>query len=188
MEPCVTTEVSQALRLFGSIFEREVDRALLDELEARRADLTAAFGRDPLEGLDTGDPDAAVEALAVEYCRLFVGPHGHLPPTESILLGEGQLWGPAPEDVVEAYRSAGIEVSDSTVVPDHLAMELDCLAVLEETGRGDEAGEFARAHVLRWLPALIGHISERASIAFFPACAEGLAGLLTDLYAQGPAT
>ena len=188
MEPCVTTEVSQALRLFGSIFQREVDRALLDELEARRADLMTVFGRDPLEGLDTSDPAAAVEVLAVEYCRLFVGPHGHLPPTESILLGEGQLWGPATEQVVEAYRSVGIEVGDPSVVPDHLAMELDCMAVLEETGRGEEAGEFAQAHVLRWLPALVGHIAERSSLAFYRVCAEGLEAFLTDLYARGPAT
>ncbi|MBL7218632.1 MAG: molecular chaperone TorD family protein [Phycisphaerae bacterium] len=171
-----------ALRLLASVFAREADQPLLDQFIARRDELTDVLGRDPLGALTA---DNALEALAVEYCHLFIGPKGHLPPVESIVLGEGQLWGPSTEAVVEFYERCGIASrSDERTFPDHISMELDCLAMLEETDRHAEAGNFAHLHLLRWLPGLLAHVQANASLAFYPAWLEGLQATLADEYPQ----
>ncbi len=175
--------VPAALRLFASVFHRETDARLLEEIKARGQELSAALGGDPLAEQDLINPDAVVEALAVEYCRLFVGPRGHMPPVGSIVLGEGRFWGPSTEAVAEFYRSAGLELLRGPgILPDHVSNELDCLAVLEEQERPGEAAAFAREHVLYWLPSLARHIEGRATVAFYRVWVMGLHRLLIDLY------
>lgn len=175
--------VPAALRLFASIFQREVDERLLRELRSRRRELAGVLGGDPLAGLELGDGGAAVEALAVEYCRLFIGPRGHLPPVESVVRGEECFWGPSTEKVADFYRSAGMAPShDRRELPDHISMELDCLAVLEETDRHDEATAFAREHVLHWLPDLTQHVDRHSAVDFYRVWSAGLNMMLAELY------
>lgn len=183
MTATVNNDVSMALRLFASIFQREVDGPLLKELISRRDELPDVLGEDPLPGLSPDNVDAAVEDLAVEYCRLFVGPHGHMAPVESIARGEGRYWGPSTEAVADFYRSAGLApLSEMNLLPDHLSMELDCLALLEEAGRGEEAVTFAREHVLQWLPTLAKHVLTSATMVFYRVWTEALLKTLEELY------
>ncbi len=183
MTSCATAELATTLRLFASVFAREADEALLRGIMARRSAITGTLGRDPLSDLPLADIGTCVGALAVDYCCLFIGPHGHLPPVESVAMGEERFWGPSTESVVLLYRSLGIALSPGNIVlPDHISMELDCLAVLEEQDRSAEARSFAREHLLRWLPTLIRHVDERASLAFYPAWCRGAQTLLTELY------
>ena len=175
--------VPAALRLFASIFQREVDERLLKEIETRRQELAGVLGGDPLAGLEPGNPGPAVEVLAVEYCRLFIGPHGHLPPVESVVCGEECFWGPSTEKVADFYRSAAMAPSsDRRELPDHISMELDCLALLEETDRHHEATVFAREHVLRWLPDLAQHVDRRSTVPFYRVWSAGLKMMLAELY------
>ncbi len=180
------TPIAAALRLFGSIFYREVDERLLRQVVARREELVQVLGADPLAGLDLHNTAATVEALAVEYCRLFIGPHGHMPPVESVALGEDRFWGVSTEAVAEFYQRCGITLRpDEKAFPDHIAMELDCLAVLAEDDRQADAMVFAREHLLRWVPALLRHVASRATLAFYPTWLSGLHALLEDMYAEG---
>jgi TorA maturation chaperone TorD len=168
--------------VFASAFEREVNTELLSMLAACRSSIITVLGEDPLAGVDLNDLDAAVETLAVEYCRLFIGPHGHMPPVESVVLGEGKFWGASTESVAKFYQDNGMAPDEEArVVPDHISMELDCLATLEEQGRHDEAVAFAIAHPLRWLPLLTQHIESRASLAFYPVWSRGLQAMLEGL-------
>jgi TorA maturation chaperone TorD len=174
--------LAAALRLFGGVFEREIDARLLAQMREAGPELRETLGGDPLEGLPADDEEA-LGTLAAEYCRLFIGPRGHLPPAESVVLGEGRFWGAATEAVVAFYRKSGIAVAeDARVVPDHISMELDCLGLLEESGRGEEAALFARAHVLQWLPELARHVERASTLAFYRALVRGLEKLLTELY------
>jgi TorA maturation chaperone TorD len=180
-----TGAVATALRLFASIFQREPDGTLIRELDERRDELLSALGTDPLAGLDLADLEAAEEALAVDYCQLFIGPNTHLPPVESMARGEGRFWGRSTQAVVAAYKELGIGIPDETrQFPDHVAMELDCLALLEEQDRHEQAAAFARKHLLRWLPALVAHVESNARTAFYPVWAAGLATMLQDLYGE----
>ncbi len=174
---------STALRLFASIFHREADEPLIREIELRRDELEGVLGGNPLAGLAVERPAEAVEELAVEFCRLFIGPRGHMPPVESVALGEGRYWGDSTLAVSAFYRSSGVVLpEDSDTLPDHLSVELDFAAVLEGRGRREEAKAFAREHLLRWLPALIRHIDERARLPFYRVWARGLLGFLEQLY------
>jgi len=182
-----TQLVVAALRLFASVFEREVSADLLGQIEARRQPLIGVLGGDPLAGLEQHETGAAIEALAVEYCRLFIGPTGHLPPVESVVLGEGRFWGPSTETVAKFYKVAGLAPRQQTrVFPDHLSMELDCLAILEEAGLHEDADAFAREHPLRWLPRLAEHVAANATMGFYPAWCKGLLSMLEDLYGCRP--
>lgn len=175
--------IPAALRLFASIFEREVDEKLLGELATRGQEIENVLGGDPLAGIDPSGAASAIEVLAVEYCRLFIGPRDHLPPVESVVLGEERFWGPSTRKVVEFYRTVDLAPrEDSKIMPDHLSMELDCMAMLEETDRRDQASAFAREHVLKWVPSLARHVNERATIAFYPVWMTGLQAMMTELY------
>ena len=175
--------IAAALRLLASIFQQEVDHRLLADLQKHRNELLTSFGGDALAGLDLHDPDAAVEALAVDYCRLFIGPSGHLPPVESIVLGEGRFWGSATEEVAKCYSDLGVSpLQDSRMFPDHISMELDCLATLGETGDHQRAKAFAHQHLLRWVPLLVDHVVSNAVLAFYPTWAKVTRDLLAELY------
>ena len=77
-------------------------------------------------------------------------------------------------------------ISEGTnTFPDHLSVELDCLAVLEERGEHETAKVFAHEHLQRWLPTLTTHIREHAALAFYPVWAEGLGTMLGELYSEG---
>ena len=178
-----TQAVPAALRLLASIFQREVDLRLLEHIEANSKELSTALDVAVLSGLDLDDKEAAMEALAVEYCRVFIGPSGHMPPVESVALGEGRFWGPSTQEVADFYEAMGIAVDrDCRMVPDHISMELDCLAILEERQQSNEAGTFAREHVLRWLPGLVDHVEKRATLAFYPMWVKALYEMLNELY------
>ena len=180
-------DVPTALRLFASIFHREADVALLREMKRRRDELKGVLGGDPLAGLDVDRPEEALGELAVEFCRLFVGPRGHMPPVESVALGEGRFWGDSTVAALAFYQSSGVAAPDDfRLLPDHVSVELDFVAMLETQGRREEARAFARGHLLRWLPAFVRHIDERAALAFYRVWAVGLLELLNRLYGTNP--
>ena len=186
--PC-SSSTAAALRLFASVFQREVDGPLLRQLVARKQDLSDILGGDPLAELDLNDTDKAMKVLAVEYCGLFIGPRGHLPPTESVVRGEGQFWGPSTLAVAEFYRSVGIQVAeDEKTLPDHISMELDCLATLLETDRHADAARFAGGHLVQWMGELTEHVNRRASIPFYLVWAKALAAFLAELFPVPPGT
>ena len=171
-----------ALRFFGSVFGREIDAELLAKMREAGPAFGETLGEGSLADLEADDGQA-LAALEIEYCRLFIGPRGHLPPAESVVLGEGRFQGVATEAVIAFYRESGIAVAeDAKVVPDHISMELDCLALLEESGRHEKAAMFARAHVLRWLPALARHVERTSTLAFYRVAIKGLEEFLTELY------
>lgn len=179
--------ISAMLRLFASVFQREADGRLLSQLDSQRDEIRKALGEDPLAGLDLRNMDDAVESLAIEYCRLFIGPRGHLPPVESIVRGEGQFWGNSTQAVVEFYRSMSMDSMEEThLLPDHISMELACLALLREYNHGREARRFVQEHLLKWLPGLIKHVAKNANLAFYPSWCKGLLAVLEELYGKEP--
>ncbi len=136
-----------------------------------------------MSGLDIDRPEEAIGELAVEFCRLFVGPRGHMPPVESVALGEGRFWGDSTVAALAFYQSCGVAVPDDLrLLPDHVSVELDFVAMLETRGRREEAKAFALEHLLHWLPALIRYIDRHARLAFYRVWAKGLLGFLDQLY------
>ena len=139
---------------------------------------------------------ASREARAAEHRAIF----GHVVddgcPTYETEYGRRHLFGQAQElaDIAGFYAAVGLRPGPASERPDHLACELEFLAVaaLKEARavvRGDDelatrtsemAGVFVRDHVGRWLPAFAALVERRAPGSGYAALAAEAAELVAD--------
>ena len=164
------------------LLEEPTEQVIMLLSEGPLAAELSGSGLDLLHGLDHLTPAEQVEAIAVEYCRLFIGPGQNMPLHESIAKQEGRYWGDTTVAVNKAYQAAGFEVGDqATEMPDHIGIELEFLAHLcereanaIETGdrtaaeRAREARQrFASEHLVGWLTTLAADVERRADLAYY---------------------
>lgn len=162
-------------RLLGRLWLREIDEPLLAEL--RHGPLGVAFAE--VGGAMTPlIRDNALEGLAVEYCALFVGPVGHLPPYQSVWT-VGQFHGDALESMRHylALIDSG-RIEDAAATPDHLGVQLRFMAaVLDDLARHATdpptmasltrlATRFFADH-LTWPERLVDNLIARPSATFY---------------------
>lgn len=110
----------------------------------------------------------SADELAVEHARLFIGPFQLVaPPYGSLYLDNAKtVMGESTARVAAFYRSCGLHLADDFhELPDHIAVELECMSYLafkqreaEAAGSADEArryGElqhqFLSSFLLPWL-------------------------------------
>ncbi|MFN3763239.1 MAG: molecular chaperone [Anaerolineae bacterium] len=141
-------------------------------------------------------PEAALQALQVEYTYLFINavPHVPAPPYASAYAGEGLLMGEPAEAALVAYRRAGLALAnDYHDLPDHIAAELEFLAWLgeqavaaQESGDEEQAGQwwtqfraFLNQQVRPWVPAFCRRVEEAARLPFYRELAHLTALLLS---------
>jgi glutaredoxin-like protein len=122
------------LRLAVRLLSREID--LLLYLQILNADAHSRPGQRPL-----ADPrlaqlghDEALEQLAAEFCRLFIGPQPVCPPYASAHQGEVKLGGRAAR-AIDAFMDRHhlrpvLDERDAVLEHDHLAVHLALLAHL----------------------------------------------------------
>lgn len=145
-------------------------------------------------------PHGTLEALEVEYTRLFVGPGAPLvSPYESVHVDReqadipGLIWGKTTLAVRDAYREAGLTLRPGPEPPDHLAAELEFLAFLSQAesaslARGDRRqAESARQrrtafladHLHRWAPTIAERVAAEARHPLYEAAGRLLKAALT---------
>jgi len=169
------------------VFYQEVDEAFLtlikqDPLLEILADLELGLDQD----FSNREEGKLLEDLAVEYCRLFLGPGPHLSPYESTnMSGEDRyLMGPAALDVVTHYRRYGLQVQrEFGLCPDHISFELNFISFLARKemeahirGKKTEAniyrieqGHFFEEHLLGWVPRFCQEVMAEARESFYRA-------------------
>lgn len=121
----ITQSRAKLYGILGHSFSRELTPEFAQEL----ADI--GF----LEALANAAPDAAfasnpralnLEALAVEYARLFVVPGPQTPPYASVYRTDdnraGELWGETTGEVKRFMAHYGLELGKSGVIPDHISI------------------------------------------------------------------
>lgn len=123
--------------LLSLLYLTEVTSEFLDTL---RSDSVApvlkdlGFDIEKIVSNHTQDEDKdkdIIEALAEEYCALFVLPRG-LSPYESVRL-KGLLCQEPEDEVIEFYNKCGLKKSDNNkVIADHLGMELEFMGFLAD--------------------------------------------------------
>ncbi len=162
--------ISGTYRLLARLWYREVDAELLELLNSPEArELFSSVGG-ALPGNETS-MDEWIETLAIEYCQLFIGPKGHLPPVQSVWLA-GQFQSQAVSSMQDFFDVANYQPFDA-VVPDHLGVQLDLMAQLCElaaTDRRDELVEVLQQFFLRhltWPTALIEGVIQRDASDFY---------------------
>lgn len=159
-------------RLLARLWFQEVDLPLLEQLHALDSDLI----KDSIE-LPEASPES-VERLSIDFCQLFIGPKGHLPPLQSVW-ESGQF---SSQTLVAMQRYHDLVgyvplASLPESVLDHLGLQFDFMAhllllrsnateldqqrALEEI----EAAYFA-AH-LSWPTNLLTAASAKATTPFY---------------------
>lgn len=169
---------SSSYALFAAVFARPPDEARLsDLLSSGVGALAKSMGYRGFEDLPVNEE--TIEALAVEYTSLFVGPGPHLSPCESVWRGGGgRLWGESTAQVKLFIESSGLRFqSDWSGLPDHVSVELEFMGRLcrHEAGlwgAAERVGDlrmcldteevFLSEHLLEWVPSFCGRVAERS--------------------------
>jgi len=133
---------------------------------------------------DRAIPAAALDRVAIDHARLFVGPYSLLaPPYGSVYLdGERKLMGDSTLDAARRYRESGLELANGfSEAPDHIAVELEfmhylvckeCAAI--ERSEQESVMEwlarqqgFLEVHLGVWVPEFVEEVRKAAETNFY---------------------
>ena len=179
--PCTPAEViasrSGLYHLLSRLWIREVDEKLLSQLLSSPLceSFTEAGGILPT----SQNVSESVEQLAIEYCRLFVGPTGHLPPCQSVWQ-EGQFQGSMIGSMENFCAAVDYDTSllGGRNMKDHLGIQLDVMGhildLLSQPTHQDEsqpdllafAETFYQTH-LTWATKLFAAVSQKTTTDFY---------------------
>ena len=162
-------------RLLARLWLRETDQHLLRDLST--PPLNASFLA--VGGVAPADRSTfALETLAVDYCRLFVGPSEHLPPVQSVWR-HGQFQSQTTTSMLEFMEVAGFDPAwapDGAMV-DHFGVQCGVMGHIlsraaDETRAehvdlfGDLLSVFFLRH-LSWTEPLMDAAGLRAQTDFY---------------------
>ena len=173
----------------------------LDDLQghlANTSESAANFVRRMRQEIEN-DPN--VEALKIDFAKLFVGPYKLLAaPYGSVYLdSERTMMGDSTLDVKNRYREAGLDTAKNFKdAPDHIMAELEFMYYLifkeiEALSNSDiemaigciqKQKSFLEDHLLRWVPEFTGNIIEHAETAFYQNLAKATETFLKDNYTR----
>lgn len=161
-------------RLLARFWRAELDAELLRELQtgASSEAFRAAGGIVPSGGAESD----VLDQLAIDFCQLFVGPSGHLPPVQSVW-SEGQFERQAAVSLRRYLDVIGDQAGWLSQNPlDHLAVQLDIMgfvveqsvpAPTDQTESLDELAKcFYRDHVA-WARTLCESAARRCQTEFY---------------------
>ena len=173
-------------RILSHFLLKEVSKELLLELsDGKLGDALKSMDCDLMEGLEEFPLEKQEELLAIEYCRLFIGPGPHLSPHESVLKGEKQHWGASTISVVKAYEESGFDLKPEVrEMPDHIGVELEFLATLvdneihfsnngnsEKTQQAQQSRcRFMEDHLGSWISDFAEEVDRQSEIPFYRKC------------------
>jgi TorA maturation chaperone TorD len=160
--------------LLQRVTELEKHLALVDHEAMRHV----SHMKDELENLED------LDSLRADYARLFVGPYKlSAPPYGSVYLdGERKVMGISTNEVREAYREAGLDVSkEFHDLPDHISAELEFMYYLvfkeiERSLSSDLKGmmayltrqrAFLRSYLGSWMAQFTGDVEQEAGSNFY---------------------
>jgi TorA maturation chaperone TorD len=163
-------------RLLARLWLREVDRNLLRELCCSPLCnlFTAAGG-----ALPGRNDESTLEQLAIDYCRLFVGPTDHLPPYQSVWQ-TGQFHGATAVSMRNFVDVVGYnaQMLPAGMMLDHLGVQLDVMGHIlgqvsnwqSEENELDEVMELSNSFFARhllWPTELLQTSLPRAATDFY---------------------
>jgi TorA maturation chaperone TorD len=172
-------ERADAYALAARLFGLEIDAELLERLRRVAIPTAPELGDAPAEEV--------VHELAVEYCRLFVGPQPECPPYASIHRSEALLGGKARARLEPLLQRSGLAFGEGAPIAsvDHLSVQLGLLAEIYErlASSADAellglARELLERHVLPWAPAYLAQLELCARLEPYRFAAQMTAALL----------
>lgn len=121
------------------------------------------------------EDDRGLEILQTEYTRLFINhiPSVIAPPYSSIYLdSEAGLYGPSAVWVKQFYQQHGVDLAGEADIPDHLARELQFIALMLDDNLLDAAEQFLEQHLRVWFPRFKERVYQQSSNRFYRAILE----------------
>lgn len=121
----------------------------------------------------------SLEPLQAEYVRLFINglPETVCPPYGSYYL-EGTLMGDSTATLRDLYADYGFYTDE---MPDHIAVELEFLALLYMAPKQEGSGEsidFLLGHLRSWTPRFFKQVEMNDTVGFFRDLSRSAGGLL----------
>ena len=183
---------SDIYRLLSTVFRHEPSGELIKKMRSERllgtfTGLGLEFGERFYNDLESD----VVEALSIEYTRLFIGPGPHISAHESIFNeadGDlGGLWGLKTVEVKKFIETTGLEYGENfTGLPDHISVELEFMQKLTEWEADkwlqqdrESAGhcqivqqKFLQQHLLCWVNSFCDAVLDQADLPFYRVMAE----------------
>ena len=174
--------------LLAAIYRREMTSDLLQHIkDPQFLGVLTQLGIELNNGFLKKPEKQLLEALSVEYARLFLGPGKHISPHESVHHKRddgqwGQLWGESTAEVKKIIESAGLEYkTEYTGLPDHISVELEFMQQVilrEEQARQDDdkatallcqenEKKFVDGHLARWVPDFCEKVVTEADLPFY---------------------
>ena len=143
--------------------------------------------------------DADLEALKVDFSKLFVGPYNlSAAPYGSVYLeSDRKMMGNSTQDVRKRYREAGLDTAKTFKdAPDHISAELEFMYYLIfkeveafassdiETAIGfiEKQKSFLEDHLIAWVPEFASSIIENAKNSFYTNLAHATTAFLNENY------
>ena len=171
-------QLAAVYSLLGRLWLEELDLPLLEALS--EDGLKQAF--EALGGTIPENVDAqTVEALAVDYCQLVIGPKGHVSPVQSVW--ENQKLQDEAAGSMSQYMKCVPGFEPSSNLLDHIGVQLQLMGELfqravDEQQRelvDDIANDFFEKH-LSWPAPFFAAVAEKAQTEFYG----GLANLTAN--------
>jgi len=169
------------------LFYKEIDAQLLGALKgmsfpADCGDAEMQKGYDAIASYLKSCGENSLDELAADFSKVFLGAGSHEGnaafPYESVYLGEKPLVMQKPwEEVKKIYAQKGLALDNapSEMMEDHIAIELQFMAQLEDTG---DAKAFLEEHLLSWTDKFCADIEKYAETDFYKGAAALLRGYL----------
>ena len=178
--------------LLASVYGREVTSDLLQRLKAPPfPEVLTSLTGSPLDEFFNQTKADLLEAMAMEYARLFLGPGKYISPHESVhhkrADGDwGKLWGAATVEVKKFIEATGLTYADDFKgMPDHIAAELEFMQKLlqaeelaweasdQKTARALQKieNQFLEEHLNQWVPVFCEKVFQTARLPFYRAVA-----------------
>jgi len=178
-------ERSNLYGFLAAIYRRAPSAALLGRM--REPEMRAALagaGVEIGEAVDGGSDEQLLEALSLEYTRLFVGPGRHISPHASVHAdgGGGGLWGRPTIEVKKFIETTGFEYKPAyRGLPDHISAELEFMG--EVAKRESEAWKnndleksenlrkieelFLHDHLTNWIFCFCEKVQTQSELPFY---------------------
>jgi TorA maturation chaperone TorD len=184
----MATQRSDAYGLLAAVYRQEVASNLLNQIkDPEFLGVLSGLGFELADSFINAPESELLEALAVEYAMLFLGPGEHISPHESVHhqrddTQSGMLWGETTVEVKKFIEFSGLELSDEyTGLPDHISIELELMQQIakreakawKEEDRNDAMRcrkyekQFVEEHLARWVPGFCEKVVAGAELPFY---------------------
>ena len=183
-----TRQRADFYRLLSRLYRVEADQTLLDALKALSfptADGVLGEGYELLKNYLSTCGNNALEELAVDYATVFLAAGSAdgaaAIPCESVYTSPKKIFmQDAWEDVCRIYGEHGLGKNSSCkdLMEDHVAVELEFMAVLVESRDVAAQKAFLEGHLLNWMGGFTADIDKYARRDFYKAVGRITLGFL----------